>query len=372
MAARPGISVLIPTYNRSAVLRETLRAWLNVDREGLECEIVVIANNCSDDTAEVVKQFENLLPIRLVVEPRPGKNCALNRAVRVCSLREIVAFTDDDTSPAEDWLRQIVETSSRWPEISVFGGAVDVLWPSGSQPTWAEPLWIRAFGYSFHRYAEKEQFYTPPDCPFGPNFWIRRSVLNAVPLFDETIGPRPKERKMGSETSFLLELHRAGFKILFCPLVAVLHRVLDAECRIPALRRRGYTFGRGQVRLFQWHRANLYRRSRIAWAIVCAADYVYTAFQFIIGVLHIDPNRNCELTVRSMIRFGQLRETRLLAWEHFRGKLNSHRPDQNDLIGESILSRLDKSDAHDLPSKTQEIAPFPQTTKDPSQNVARN
>jgi glycosyltransferase involved in cell wall biosynthesis len=53
----PGITVLIATYNRAAMLNETLEALTRVDRTGIDCSIVVIDNNSSDSPAEIVKEY---------------------------------------------------------------------------------------------------------------------------------------------------------------------------------------------------------------------------------------------------------------------------------------------------------------------------
>ena len=76
---RPSITVLIPTYNKAKV-RETLEALTRVERTGIDCSIVIIDNNCTDNTAEVVKEYQTRLPVCYLSEPRPGKSCALNRA----------------------------------------------------------------------------------------------------------------------------------------------------------------------------------------------------------------------------------------------------------------------------------------------------
>ncbi len=43
-------------------------------------EILVVNNNCPDDTDQVVAEFKGRLPIRMVSEPAPGKSHPLNRA----------------------------------------------------------------------------------------------------------------------------------------------------------------------------------------------------------------------------------------------------------------------------------------------------
>jgi GT2 family glycosyltransferase len=316
--AVPGITLLIPTYNRSAVLRQTLQALHRVDRKGIDCDIVVIDNNSSDDTSSVLQQFANLLPLITIKEPKPGKNCALNRALRDCPLREIVVFSDDDITPATNWFREIISATVRWPNVSIFGGKIELQWPDNLQPVWATADWIKVFGYSLHHYAEAEAFYAPPACPFGPNHWVRREVFATVPFFDETIGPRPKARIMGSETSFLMKLAQSGFRMLYCPNAIVRHRIAPPECRIPALRKRGFTFGRGQVRLHGRHRQKLWAKSKIAWLCTFVADHLYASARYVVGSLSLNPRRNCELTVSAMVRFGSLKQTRVELWRTLR------------------------------------------------------
>ena len=303
------ISVLIPTYNRAAVLQQTLEAMFALDREDLDCDFVIIDNNSTDSTIQVVSSYKLRLPLTYMKEPRPGKNCALNKALREHPMRDIVVFSDDDVTPDKDWLQQIISSTRRWPEISVFGGRVEVKWPNDEQPGWAVADWIKAMGYSQHHLGDSETLYTPPACPFGPNFWVRKTVFEKLPLFDETIGPRPTNRIIGSETSFLMALQRRGFRMLYYPLAQVQHRILSTECAIPALRRRGYRFGRGQVKLFGWHRRDRYVKSKVFWIIILLADYLYTSARYIFGLVHKNPRRNCEITVDSMIRFGSLYQT---------------------------------------------------------------
>ena len=57
MSARPvpDVSVVVPTYNRSAQLRGLLAALLEQDAGDVTYEVIVIDNNSSDDTRAVVE-----------------------------------------------------------------------------------------------------------------------------------------------------------------------------------------------------------------------------------------------------------------------------------------------------------------------------
>ena len=316
----PSLTVLIPTYNRAEVLRQTLDALVDVDRSEIDCEIVVIDNNSTDKTADVVNGFRSRLPLSLLTETRQGKNCALNKALRECDLKDIVVFTDDDVTPARNWLQEIVSSVRKWPGIAVFGGNVELMWPDNKQPDWAIRDWMMGFAFTRHHYAEREAFYKPPACPFGPNFWVRKVAFQKVPFFDETIGPRPRNRIMGSETSFLLNLQEHGFPMLYYPGAAVYHRILQEACTVPWLRRRAYTYGRGRIRLYGWHRHNIYLKNKILWCIVLVAEEFYNVLLFFAGVVLRDSKRNCERTVSAMIMFGQLHETANQAFKRFLGE----------------------------------------------------
>ena len=122
MNDKPNISVLIPTYNRADILNETLQNMERLDKNGLSVEFVVIDNNSSDHTKSVVDSFKDSLGPRYIFEQRPGKNCALNKALNNVEMGEIIAFTDDDVSPSHDWLRVVWAVCKRWPDYYVFGG----------------------------------------------------------------------------------------------------------------------------------------------------------------------------------------------------------------------------------------------------------
>src|SRR5690349_20687774 len=63
-ALAPRISVVICTWNRSRLLRKTLEHMTNLDiAPGTRWELIVVNNNCSDDTETVLDDFQNKLPL---------------------------------------------------------------------------------------------------------------------------------------------------------------------------------------------------------------------------------------------------------------------------------------------------------------------
>ena len=71
-------SVVIPAHNESGVLPATLNR-IAEDSLASSLEVVVVANNCNDETADVARAFQRRVPgLRVVETDTPGKTNALN------------------------------------------------------------------------------------------------------------------------------------------------------------------------------------------------------------------------------------------------------------------------------------------------------
>ena len=133
------ISVVLPTFNRSALLRHALKNLLEQDARGYRVEIIVVDNNSTDDTRDVVQSLAGSDGTRVVYlkEERQGNSYAKNTGIHRANA-PIIAFTDDDVRVAHDWIRTIVETFAANPGISFIGGKVLPAW-EGAEPSWLTP-----------------------------------------------------------------------------------------------------------------------------------------------------------------------------------------------------------------------------------------
>jgi glucosyl-dolichyl phosphate glucuronosyltransferase len=90
------VTVAICTFNRAESLRRTLALLTTMQvPPRLSLEVVVINNNSSDGTDNVINEFCCQLPLRREFEPRPGHSNARNRAVDVAR-GDYIIWTDDD------------------------------------------------------------------------------------------------------------------------------------------------------------------------------------------------------------------------------------------------------------------------------------
>jgi len=101
------ISVIVCTYNRASYLQKTLTSFFEQTCLGaVDHELLVIDNNSSDDTPQVVEEFKARPGARYIFERRQGLCCARNRGVAE-SRGEIVAFLDDDVIVDKNWLASL-------------------------------------------------------------------------------------------------------------------------------------------------------------------------------------------------------------------------------------------------------------------------
>ena len=80
---RPDVTVIIPAHDESQAIRVTLTHLMHQEFDG-RLRIVVVANGCSDDTAEVARSFEHQaresrfeLVVRELEEGRRMSRCLL-------------------------------------------------------------------------------------------------------------------------------------------------------------------------------------------------------------------------------------------------------------------------------------------------------
>lgn len=264
--AGTAVTMLLTTYQRPESLRITLDSMVAMERGGVNVAIVVIENGDSHQGRHIVEHFSQLLPLSYVHSPVAGKSAALNWALDTVKLGELVAITDDDVTPAWDWLLELVASAQRNGGYDVFGGRNRIIWPHASPPQWALSPSIRgwAFGYNGD-IGTQEKSYPAGRYPVGFNFALRQRVIQAGYRFYEWIGPQPMTRIMGSETSFLMKLEREGYKMLYVPTAVMGHRVQPRLLTHQGVLAKAASIGRTAVNLRPVNRPLLLRRAPVLW-----------------------------------------------------------------------------------------------------------
>jgi GT2 family glycosyltransferase len=213
------ITVIIPTYKRPQDLARCLEALKLQTRSANE--VIVTVRDTDTLTWDFLELFSpDTLPFRTVMVSLTGVVAAMNAALDV-SQGDIIAFTDDDAAPHIDWLERI-ETHFRTDKsVGGVGGRDYIyinkqLW-EGEKKIVGRLLWFGKMISNHHLGVGESR---EVDILKGVNMSFRREAI---------LGEQFDSRMLGSgaqvhfEVEFCLRLKKAGWKIIYDPLIAVDH-----------------------------------------------------------------------------------------------------------------------------------------------------
>ena len=220
--SEPDVSVVISTYNRCVVLRAALDSLMTQDSGRTEYEVIVVDNNSTDDTRNMVENLRDKLGCKNLIycfEPTQGVSHARNRGITVARGR-LIAFTDDDIRPAPDWIASIMRGFEKFSNVDCIGGKV--LPP----PTTEFPVWLTSKHWTPLALLDMGDEPIDLDVRNGPglvaaNMAVRASVFANVGTF------QPHLQRVGDsigsmeDTEWLMRLNAANKRIMYLPEVVV-------------------------------------------------------------------------------------------------------------------------------------------------------
>ncbi|MGI9106248.1 MAG: glycosyltransferase [Pyrinomonadaceae bacterium] len=233
------VSVVISTYNRCDILPGALESVLAQKTGGVRYEVVVVDNNSTDRTREVIEAFINRghsSNMQYVFEGRQGLSYGWNAGIERARA-PIIAFTDDDTRVARDWVAAIKRAFDEHPEVDFVGGKVLPRWKS-TPPAWLTrehwaPLALADHGdTTFYSNADY------PVCFVSKSF--RRAAFDRVGLFAPELGRIRDGIGSAEDHDLMLRLWRAGRQGMYAPSV-VSHADVQPERLTKAYHRAWHT-----------------------------------------------------------------------------------------------------------------------------------
>ncbi|HEY9748836.1 MAG TPA: hormogonium polysaccharide biosynthesis glycosyltransferase HpsE [Allocoleopsis sp.] len=124
----PEFTVAICTYNGERRLPEVLeRLRSQVNTEHFRWEILLVDNNSTDQTAELIRAYQanwpQEYPIRYLFEARQGSAYARQQAVQEAQ-SELIGFLDDDNIPALDWVAAAYTFAQTHPRAGAYASQI--------------------------------------------------------------------------------------------------------------------------------------------------------------------------------------------------------------------------------------------------------
>jgi len=203
--SEPLISIVVPVYNGEPFIGACVESLLAIDYPQEKFEIIVVDNNSSDRTREIVSQYSVLL----LSEGVQGSSSARNTGIEAAR-GKIVAFTDSNCVVESSWASEIEKTFQDTHIDAVMGfadGINDNMFAEIVQKGWVD-FWYKndASGYSPKRIGVDAR-----------NCAVRKEVFQHVGYFSP-------ENLYCSDFELSIRLNRGGYRIVFNPNMKVWHK----------------------------------------------------------------------------------------------------------------------------------------------------
>jgi len=229
-------SIIICTYNGSKRIKQTFESlMLMILPPELQWEIIVVDNNSSDNTRDVILDFKrsSRLNVQYLFESRQGLAHARNKGVTEAN-GDIVVFTDDDCIVDKHWLGYILKEFSSDTTLAGLGGRVELYNKKD------KPVTIRTF--------KERRLFSKPHQLFnllpGCNMAFKRKVFDMIGHFDPHFGAGTRIAA-AEDSDFFYRVQKAGFKMIYSPDPLIYHNHGRTTVEQIIALNRGYVIGRG-------------------------------------------------------------------------------------------------------------------------------
>jgi glucosyl-dolichyl phosphate glucuronosyltransferase len=244
------ITVILCTYNRCGDLARALDSVMASEMPAsVLWEVLVVDNNSSDQTRELIEDFCRRYPgrLRYLSEPQPGKSYALNAGIREAS-GDVLAFADDDANVEPTWLWNLTQSLNNG-EWAGAGGRIILGWPS-SLPSWlsTEGPYSRHCFPGFDHGLQAKALNAPP---FGANMAFRKEMFDKYGLFRTDLGPSAVSDvpPHSEDTEFGRRLIAGGERLRYEPGAIVYHPVSEKRINKNYFLKWRFDLGRANIRV---------------------------------------------------------------------------------------------------------------------------
>lgn len=214
------ISTLVPTYCRTDRLQKCLVALEHQTR--IADEVIIVVRDSDSETHRFLDGFtSNVLQLKIVTVTIAGQIAALNAGLDAAQ-GDIIAITDDDAAPHVNWLERIEAYFIADESVGGVGGR-DWVYHGDRLEDGKQGSVIGQVQW-FGRVIGNHHLGCDAPCEVeilkGANMSYRKTAIEAI-KFDQRL--RGTGAQVHNDMAFSLALKRAGWKLIYDPLVAVNH-----------------------------------------------------------------------------------------------------------------------------------------------------
>ncbi len=245
------ITVILCTYNRCTDLAGALESIAGSQvPSSVTWEVVVVDNNSTDKTRNVVDEFCQRYPgrFRYHFEPKQGLSHARNAGIANAQA-QVLAFTDDDVTVEPTWLQNLTAALLQNAEWAGAGGRT---LPAGkfTPPPWLSEDMSGWGGIVFAHFDMGDNAVQMDRSPFGANMAFRKSMFEKHGGFRIDLGPAPGSQIRNDDTELGNRLLAAGERLRYEPSAVVYHPLPEGRVTQEYFLSWWFAYGRARVREF--------------------------------------------------------------------------------------------------------------------------
>jgi len=231
------VSVIVPAYNESANIANTVRSL--IDNDYPRFEVIVVDDGSTDNTAGIVARL-GLPGVRVIRQPNAGKPAALNTGI-AASRGDLLVLVDGDTVLAPDAIGQLVQRFAE-DDVGAVSGNTKVANRRGLLGRWQHLEYVVGLNLDRRMFELGECMPTVP----GAIGAFRREALADVGGVSAST--------MAEDTDLTMAVIRAGWRVVYEDAAIAWTEAPSTVCQ---LWRQRYRWSYGTMQAMWKHRRSI-------------------------------------------------------------------------------------------------------------------
>jgi len=269
----PFISVLVPAHNEEKVIGNTVDAIARAYYPRDKFEIIVINDNSTDGTGEVLKEKQKLYPNLKVLEIKPplgakGKSNALNQGLKIAKGDYILVY-DADNTPERKAIYNLVRFIIKDDNLGAVVGKFRTR--NKDKNLLTRFINIETLSFQWLIQASRNYFLGLTTIP-GTNFIIRKDLLEKIGGWNI--------HSLTEDTELTIRIYKEGYRIKWIPQAVTWEQEPE---RLKIWIKQRTRWARGNISVIAQYLKNIFSlRSKIAFDIIYFSYIYLVAFSAIL------------------------------------------------------------------------------------------
>ena len=198
----PTVSIIVPVHNDKKNIAKLIHSLLSQDYPKRLYEIIIVDNNSTDGSKEIIKRF----PVKLLEERRiQSSYAARNKGIKNAK-NEIIALIDSDCIATSQWLKEGTKKLVS-EDADLVGGRVEFVY--SERKTAAE-------FYDSLTHMQVEAYIKKQNVSPTANLFVKSFLFNRIGLFPDWV-------ESGGDFHWTGKATRDGFLLVYSPAAIVKH-----------------------------------------------------------------------------------------------------------------------------------------------------